>query len=131
LIALIFYRIRRIKRSDTDIIRNYCDVRWLTSFCQLAGANGWNCCERFATVATLGVCIFIPFGLAEIFKQLKVRLIYSVIGGGVLLIYVRNCFFTIQARNKEWKNDETLFTADVKKDQIALLFRVSLEDLFK
>tara|TARA_R110002049_G_scaffold200299_5_gene370989 strand:+ start:12925 stop:14808 length:1884 start_codon:yes stop_codon:yes gene_type:complete len=71
--------------------------------------------ERFATVATLGVSIFVCFGLAELLQKANWIKKPIVVGATLLGIYLVAAFPTIQARNKEWKNKETLFLADVKK----------------
>jgi hypothetical protein len=72
--------------------------------------------ERFATVATLGLCIFIPFGISELFSRFKIVSKSQLIGSSLIIGYCIISFTTIQARNKEWKNDETLFKADVVKE---------------
>lgn len=71
--------------------------------------------ERFATVATLGVSIFVCFGIAEQLQKISWIRKPTVVGTILLGIYLLAAFPTIQARNKEWKNKETLFFADVKK----------------
>lgn len=71
--------------------------------------------ERFATIATLGVSIFLCFGIAEVLRQINSIKKPTTIGGALLAIYLIAAFPTIQSRNKEWKNKETLFLADVKK----------------
>ncbi len=71
--------------------------------------------ERFATVATLGVSIFVCFGIAELLPKISWIKKPTVAGAILLGIYLVAVFPTIQARNKEWKNKETLFFADVKK----------------
>lgn len=71
--------------------------------------------ERFATVATLGLSIFVCFGLAKLLQKAS-WIKKPIIAGSVLLgIYLMAAFPTIQARNKEWKNKESLFLADVNK----------------
>ncbi len=71
--------------------------------------------ERFATVATLGFCIFVCFGVAELLHKANWIKKPIVAGATLLGLYFVAAFPTIQARNKEWKNKETLFLADVKK----------------
>jgi|GEM_PF-6443745 len=72
--------------------------------------------ERFATVATIGLSIFIPFGIIELLSKFKKVEKPQLISMSLLLLYATSSFFTIQARNKEWKSDETLFAADVIKE---------------
>lgn len=70
--------------------------------------------ERFATIATLGMCLFICVGVSEILRLTNLKK-SNLLGAGLLITYLFAAFPVIQARNKEWKNKETLFLADVKK----------------
>lgn len=71
--------------------------------------------ERFATIASIGLCIFVCFGVAELLQKSSSIKKPKIIGATLLISYLIASFPTIQARNKEWKNKETLFLSDVKK----------------
>ncbi len=87
--------------------------------------------ERFATLASIGLVIIIALLIykASIWISRKHQLVTLITA---LSLYLLASFSTIQARNKEWKNKEILFSADVKKEPKsatlhALLARVYLE----
>jgi tetratricopeptide (TPR) repeat protein len=87
--------------------------------------------ERFATLASIGYVIIIAFLILKASLWLSKKYQLAIIAT-ILSLYLLTSYSAIQARNKEWRNKETLFSADVKKEPKsatlhALLARVYLE----
>jgi tetratricopeptide (TPR) repeat protein len=116
LVILIFFALKGLKNRNPISFGIIIMLGGLLPFVNWLVPMVGIVAERFVTVATLGVCIFIPFGLAEILKRLNLKINAQYMGGLILIVYSGVAFSTIQARNKEWKNDETLFIADVRKE---------------
>jgi tetratricopeptide (TPR) repeat protein len=73
---------------------------------------GSTMAERFLFIPSLGYCIFIVFMLNHIFKKYKKKQkTYTIISGVIILIIYSG--LTIN-RNKDWKNQYTLFKAGVE-----------------
>lgn len=71
--------------------------------------------ERFVTVASIGWVVFVVFGLGFVVEKLNLKKGRNILTP-LLVVYLVGSFLMIQNRNQEWKNQFTLFTADVQKE---------------
>ena len=71
--------------------------------------------ERLIYHSSVGFCIAIAFLLFTLLEQLKQPAMAKTGLAAVMIIIIVLCGFKTIARNTDWKNDETLFMADVQK----------------
>jgi len=69
--------------------------------------------ERLIYHSSLGFCMMLAWGIIWLGERLDVQKAKILVLGIVVAIGIPSCMLTLQ-RNKEWKNDETLFITDVK-----------------
>ena len=77
--------------------------------------------ERLIYHSSIGFAIIIAWMLCKGFAQIKQPSFKQAGLGGVLVIIVVLCGFKTIGRNKDWKNEETLFLTDVKKSPNSVL----------
>jgi tetratricopeptide (TPR) repeat protein len=73
--------------------------------------------ERFLYQASLGFCLALALVFAKLFSSFSLaslRLRYWLMGGLALPILALSAFLTL-SRNREWKDNATLFIADMRK----------------
>ncbi len=69
--------------------------------------------ERLVYHSSFGFCVILAFGIDKGFKSLKPELVSKGLLATILLILVIASGFKTIDRNKDWKNNETLFLHDV------------------
>jgi len=71
--------------------------------------------ERLIYHSSIGFCMAIALLICMGFKRMKQPSMANAGLAGLMAIVVILCGFKTIERNKDWKNDDTLFMADVKK----------------
>ncbi len=70
--------------------------------------------ERLIYHSSLGFCMLLAWGIVWLAEKMEAEKGKFVVLGIVIVLAIPSCMITLE-RNLEWKNDETLFLADVKK----------------
>jgi protein O-mannosyl-transferase len=71
--------------------------------------------ERLINHSSIGFAIAVAYLLYAGFEKLQSPAVMKMGLGGLMLVLVLLCGFKVVERNKDWKDDATLFLADVKK----------------
>jgi tetratricopeptide (TPR) repeat protein len=107
-----FFRYLTIKKVVSFAIAFY--LINLLLICNIIFNIGAPMGERLIYHSSLGFSIAIAYFIFEGLTTLKSSLVRkSVLVGTALVLIVLCCFKTV-GRNTDWKNDETLFTHDIK-----------------
>ena len=77
--------------------------------------------ERLIYHSSVGFCIAVAYFLCAGFEQIKQPVIARFGLNGLMIVLVLLCGYKTIDRNRDWKNDNTLFTKDVQSQPNSIL----------
>jgi len=115
-IALIFYAIKTFSKNK---VVSYFIIFYFVTFSIVSNLMfniGTSMAERFAYMPSFGICVLLAYGLIKLLKiTLNGSPALKTIPITVLLILVFITATKTIARNRDWKDNMTLFKADLNK----------------